>query len=181
MTGSASVRWRRPWWFLPVVVVAVASLAAGLIVGLRLVSGWGAPPVASAGSPVRVHVVRGRAVRIPAMRPYHAPPVSWPAAAAATAAIVPARAGAETVPLAAGPSAGSARAGGLPVWVGPPDTGAAEPGGRPGTAAYVTGTAVSRVLLRGTFPESVEAGQDDDYAKQSHHPYGLAIKSEGLK
>jgi RHS repeat-associated protein len=151
MSGSASARWRRPWWFVPVVLVAVGSLVAGLIVGLQLFAGWGAAPGSQAGSPVPVHVVHGRTVKLPVMHPYRAAPVAWPAAETGTAVISPAPARAEAVALAAGPSAGSARAGDLPVWVGPPDTGAtagasAKTGGKPATTAY-TGTAVSQVQV----------------------------------
>jgi RHS repeat-associated protein len=151
MSGTASARWRHPWWFFPVVLVAVGSLVAGLIVGLQLFSGWGPAPASSAGSPVPVHVVRGRTVKIPVMHPYHAPPVSWPAATTATAVLNPAsspasgRVGAGR--LAAGPSAGSARAGDLPVWVGPPDTAAATAGGKPVTTADTTGAAASQVQV----------------------------------
>jgi hypothetical protein len=121
-----SAAWRRPWWFVPTVIVAVGALAAGLVVGVQLFSGWGAAPASSAGSAVPVHVVRGRTVKVPVMHPYRAPPVSWPAATSATAVITPAPEQAKAARLAAGPSAGSARAGDLPVWVGPPDTAAAK-------------------------------------------------------
>ncbi|HEY1626654.1 MAG TPA: hypothetical protein VGG16_22945, partial [Streptosporangiaceae bacterium] len=148
MAGSAGFRGRRPWWFVPVVLVAVGSLVAGLVVGLQLFSGWGAAPSSQAGRPVPVHVVKGRTVKVPVMHPYHAPLVSWPATATATAVIGPARVRVEPVPEAAGPSAGSVRAGGLPVWVGPPDTAvAAKPGGKAVTTAYAGGTAVSRVQV----------------------------------
>ena len=128
------------------VLVAVGSLVAGLIVGLQLFSGWGPAPASVAGSPVPVHVVRGRTVKIPVMHPYHAPPVSWPAATTATAVLAPVSVRAGAGRLAAGPSAGSARAGDLPVWVGPPDTAAAAAGGKPVTTAY-RGAATSQVQV----------------------------------
>src|SRR5580693_2654148 len=99
MSGTASARWRRSWWFFPTVLVAVGSLVAGLIVGLQLFSGWRAAPSSTAGSAVPVHVVRGRTVKIPVMHPYHAPPVSWPAAATATVVLAPAS---SSVPARAG-------------------------------------------------------------------------------
>jgi RHS repeat-associated protein len=147
MTGSASARWRPRWWFVPAVIVVVGSLVAGLVVGLQLFRGWGASPVSSAGSAVPVHVVKDRPVRVPVMHPYDAGRVSWPAAAAGTAVIGPVAVRATAVPLTAGPSAGSARAGDLPVWVGPPDgTAPVKTGGEPVTTAY-TGMAVSRVRV----------------------------------
>jgi hypothetical protein len=141
-----SAAWRRPWWFVPTVIVAVGALAAGLVVGVQLFSGWGAAPASSAGSAVPVHVVRGRTVKVPVMHPYRAAAVSWPAAASATA-VIPAGAGGGSGSLAAGPSAGSVRAGDLPVWVGPPDTAATKAGGKTVTAAETTGATGSQVQV----------------------------------
>jgi RHS repeat-associated protein len=87
-----------------------------------------------AGKPVPVHAVPSHKVRVPAMRAWHRPRVSWPAPRRATAALASARppgAPVPPAPLTAGrparpgtaalalPSPGSARAGTLPVWVGP--------------------------------------------------------------
>jgi RHS repeat-associated protein len=139
---------RHPWWFTPTVLVAVASMVASLILALQLASGRGAVPVSQPGSPVPVHVLKGRSVKVPAMRRYHAPPVSWPAAVTATAAFSAAAVPAEAVPRTAGPSAGSARAGNLPIWVGPPDAAAVPKASRePVTTADTTGNGVSRVRV----------------------------------
>lgn len=87
-------------------------------------------PVA-AQRPVPVHAVRSSGIRPPKVRLWRAPKLTWPAAGSAIA--VP-QAGTGTggaavqgtrqprVAVLAGPSAGSARAGSLPVWVGPPVT-----------------------------------------------------------
>jgi RHS repeat-associated protein len=100
-------------------LVAVAALVAGGLAAVQVIARPGAP-VARAGTPVPVHVVHGRPVRVPAMKAWRRPVTSWPAAGAATVALrVPAGARAPGRP-SAGPSAGSQRAGRLPVWVGPP-------------------------------------------------------------
>jgi hypothetical protein len=131
-----------------VVLVAVGSLVAGLVVGLQLFRGWGAAPSSQAGASVPVHVVKGRSVKVPVMHPYHAPPVSWPAAGTATAVIASAPVRVRPSAEAAGPSAGSARAGALPVWVGPPDTAAgAKTGEKTVTTAHAGGAPVSRVRV----------------------------------
>jgi RHS repeat-associated protein len=73
--------------------------------------------------PVSVHVVAPRRVhRVRQPRPWHRPAASWPAPGAATATLssspsAAARSGPH--PSAAVPTAGSGRAGTLPVWVGP--------------------------------------------------------------
>jgi len=144
MTGNAPGRPRFSRWQLLAVLGSVLALVAALITGLRLFTGWGPAPAADAGSPVPVHTVHGRTVKIPPMRTWHRPSTSWPAAQTATARIaaaaVPER---EPVMLAAGPSAGSGRAGSLPVWVGPPDasTGGTVP------SALQPAVAVSRVRV----------------------------------
>ena len=92
----------------PGAVVSALLLVAGLITGVALVTGWGAPPSSSAGAPVAVHPVPDRTVKIPAMRPSRRQPASWPAAGSGVAVVA---------------SSGLSRAGALPVWVGPPDGG----------------------------------------------------------
>jgi len=104
---------------------------------------------AAAMRPVHVHAVRSHPVKGPAMRKWRRPAVSWPAAGSATAAPAWAAgsAPAQRATTAAGrnraaktrpgnvamarPSTGSARAGSLPVWVGPavgaPGTGSSAP------------------------------------------------------
>jgi RHS repeat-associated protein len=117
-------------------IVAALSLAAGVIAGIQFLgSSWGPAPATSAGSAVTVHTVRGRTVKVPAMHQAPAPHATWPGAATATAAITTAASVHESARTQAGPSAGSARAGSLPVWVGPADTAAASgtrPAGRRG-------------------------------------------------
>ena len=121
MSSRALRSVRRQWRIAVPVLVAVAALVAGCIVVIRVTAGPGAP-VAGAGTPVPVHVVRDQRVRVPAMRAWHRPAASWPAAGTATMALTaPTQRGARA---GADPSAGSVRAGGLPVWVGPPEGGA---------------------------------------------------------
>jgi hypothetical protein len=126
-------------WLVPVGVVAVLALVAGLIAGVDLLTGWGRAPASSVGEPVTVHPVQGRTVPIPAMRQGRRPSVAWPAAGTGTAVITAAR----IAPSGSGqrkaarrpaePTAGSARAGDLPVWIGPPS----RSGGRaPAVRAY---------------------------------------------
>src|SRR5215470_5923477 len=74
--------------------------------------------------PVPVHVVRSSGIRPPRVRLWHAPRLSWPAPGTAVAQPAPASSAPSArhelrVARLAGPSAGSARAGSLPVWVGP--------------------------------------------------------------
>jgi len=144
MTGNAPGRPRFSRWQLLAAIGSVLALVAALITGLRLFSGWGPAPAASAGSPVPVHTVHGRTVKIPPMHPYRRPPVSWPARQTGVARIAVATGLARRpVMLTAGPSAGSARAGSLPVWVGPPDAG----GGTAVTSAFLPSAGVSRVQV----------------------------------
>ena len=145
MTGNPSARPRFSRWQLLAAVGSVLALVAALITGLRLFTGWGPAPASNAGSPVPVHAVHGRTVKIPPMRPWRRPPASWPTAQTATARIaaaaVPER---EPAAVTAGPSAGSARAGALPVWIGPPDAVSA---GKTVTSAFLPSAAVSRVRV----------------------------------
>src|SRR5581483_8989533 len=144
MSSNASDRPRFSRWQLLAAAGSALALVAALVAGLRVFTGCGPAPVSDAGSPVPVHTVHGRTVKIPPMRPWHRPPASWPAAQTATARIaavaLPER---KPVMLTAGPSAGSARAGSLPVWVGPPDasTGGTVP------SALQPAVAVSRVRV----------------------------------
>jgi RHS repeat-associated protein len=64
--------------------------------------------------------VHGRKVTVPAVRAWHLPAAAWPAAGTATVSLRPAAAAAgERARALAGPSAGSALAGRLPLKVGP--------------------------------------------------------------
>ena len=145
MTGRTPAWRRHPRWFVPTAIVAALGLVAGLVAGVQLLTGgWGAAPTSSAGTPVPVHVVQGRKVPIPAMHPYRQPPVSWPAAQTGTAQISAAVSVPAKQALTAAPSAGSARAGNTPVWVGPPDDGTS---GGTTTTAYTGSSAVSRVQV----------------------------------
>src|SRR5690349_7939089 len=138
---------RRRRLLLPVTILAALSLVAGLLYTGGVFGGWGRAPAASAGSPVAVHPVAGRKVRVPAMRPWSSPRTSFPSADGATAVIAAAPAPApRSARLQAGPSAGSGRAGSLPVWVGAPDTPATAKG--PATAAAVTPAAPAPAVSR---------------------------------
>jgi len=101
-------------------LVAVLALVAGCLVAVRVITAPGAP-AAPAGTAVPVHGVPVRRVEVPKMTPWRHRAVAWPAAGTATVTL-PTPAG-DRVPgrPAAGPSAGSVRVGGLPVWVGQPD------------------------------------------------------------
>jgi hypothetical protein len=110
--------------------------------------------------PVPVHAVPSHPVKVPANRPWHLPPASWPAAGTATlvvpasapAAVSAATSGKTSAALLAAartaamalPSAGSSRAGTLPIWVGPGIAGASTSA----PSAAVTGQAGSvRVVM----------------------------------
>jgi len=98
--------------------------AIPLLTGLMTPSGAGgqaaAPPPAPARQrPVAVYPVKPGTVKIPAMTGWHAPATVWPTAGTSVVrlpAAVPVRGGTSAL---AGPSPGSARAGSLPVQVGP--------------------------------------------------------------
>jgi RHS repeat-associated protein len=88
---------------------------------------------------VPVFPVRARRVAVPVMRPWRRPAVSWPAAGTATVTV--AGGGRDAAPraaraalAAAGPSAGSARAGTMPLWVGPAVGGSSAAGAAAGAA-----------------------------------------------
>ncbi len=150
------VRRRR---LLPVVtILAAMSLAAGLLYAGGVFGGWGKAPSASAGSSVAVHPVTGRKVQVPAMRPWTRPHTSWPSAGRATAVITSARAP-RAKRLKAGPSAGSGRAGSLPVWVGAAETPAAAQKKAATTAARSPSAAptVSRVSVSMTGQAAADA------------------------
>jgi RHS repeat-associated protein len=100
-------------------LVAVAALVVGGYLAVITVAGRLGPPAARAGAAVPVHVVRGRRVKVPAMRAWHRPRVSWPAAGTAMVAVKAPAGGRAARPVGAAPAAGSVRAGSLPVWVGP--------------------------------------------------------------
>jgi hypothetical protein len=139
---------RRPRGLIPAVsVIAVLALVAGALAGVRLLAGWGKAPAVSRGKAVAVQVVHGRKAKVPVMDPWHGKPVSWPASGTGTAAITTATTLSKTSRLRAGPSAGSARAGGLPVWVGPPDTKSSHAPRRTATDAYLASSRVTRVTV----------------------------------
>ena len=135
---------RRRLLLLVASIVAAMALVAGLLDAVGVFGGWGRSPAASAGNPVAVQPVKGRKVAVPAMRPWTRPHTSWPSAQTATAVIA---AGAQAAHrghrLQAGPSAGSGRAGSLPVWIGAPDTAAK----RTTTTAVVSPPGVTRVRV----------------------------------
>lgn len=111
--GRAGLRWSRHAAAGGIAIV----LAAGLAGAVAPSSSAAAPrPSANrlravpAQRPVPVHAVPSHTVPVPAMRAWHRPAVTWPAAGQAVAA----------VPAAGSGRAGRAgRAGALPVWVGP--------------------------------------------------------------
>ena len=111
-------------------------LAAGLAAAVAPSSTAAAPRPAPnrlravpAGKPVPVHAVGSHKVAVPAMRAWHRPAVSWPATGQAVAAVSTAPQGTASSrgvrpasvsrAVVAAPTAGSGRAGALPVWVGP--------------------------------------------------------------
>ena len=128
MAGPVSSRRRRRWLAPAVAVGAALSLVAGLFAGVQLLAAkWGPPPASSVGKPIPVHVVQGHKIKVPPMQSWHRPATSWPAAASGTAVMNASASPARNARTAlAGPSAGSGRAGTLPVWIGPPDTAASQ-------------------------------------------------------
>ena len=163
--GSGSGRGRHRLAVSLVSVLAALSLVAGVLAAVGVLGGGGTPPAASAGRPVTVHPVLGRAVKIPPMPASHRGPVSWPAAGSGTAAFaartVPAGpGGGKSARVPAGPTAGSARAGDLPVWVGQASgsgsvVSARPPGAglrAPGRHARAAGTARSAVTSADVAP-----------------------------
>jgi RHS repeat-associated protein len=130
-----------------------------------LSAGPAQPRRLSAQRPVPVHAVRSHHVRVPVMHAWHAPKVSWPAAGTATSALPaaaspgsPARtraALADARALRSGlanqvmatPSAGSVRAGSLPVWVGPPVPSTSGPAAKAGERAAAAAAVPGRVSV----------------------------------
>jgi hypothetical protein len=153
MSSRISRRGRRPKGLIPVVsVIAVLVLLAGAFAGVRLLTGSSRPPATASGKPVPVHAVHGRKAKIPVMRPWHGQAASWPASGTGAARITMAAAPSKASRLGAGPSSGSARAGGLPVWVGPPDTTSSStksssPSRRTATDASLSSSPVTRVTV----------------------------------
>ena len=133
-------------------IVAAMSLITGLLDAAGVFGGWGRSPAASAGNPVAVQPVKGRKAAVPAMRPWTRPHTSWPTAGSATAVIAAGAPAAHR--LQAGPSAGSGRAGTLPVWIGAPDTDAAK---STATTAVVSPPAVTRVRVDMTSRTAADA------------------------
>jgi hypothetical protein len=86
------------------------------------------------------------------MRPWHGQAASWPAWGTGAAQITTAAAPSRASRLGAGPSSGSARAGTLPVWVGPPGTTSSStkssgPSRRTATDASLSSSPVTRVTV----------------------------------
>ena len=137
------------------------------------------PRPVPAQRPVPVRAVPSSGVRPPAVRLWRMPKVTWPAAGSAlavpgTSATVPGAAAGTSRPTSARPrrvavlagaSAGSARAGSLPVWVGPPAAArtsaahrAAAGTGRTGEPAAAIGAVRVRVLPRSAAAATGVAG-----------------------
>jgi RHS repeat-associated protein len=126
---------RRRWRVSVTALAAVIALVAACLAGVRVTVGPGTP-AAPAGAAVPVHVVRGQRVTVPSMKAWRRPATSWPAPGTATVALTaPASRGARA---GAGPSAGSVRAGRLPVWVGQPDAAGAGSARKVRTAAFAS-------------------------------------------
>jgi RHS repeat-associated protein len=137
--GGRRLRRMKIRWMRPGAAIAAVALAAGLVSGTVPGAAAAVRPAlaASAGTPVPVHRVAERKVAVPKMAAAPRPSAAWPAAGSASLAI-PSDPGsaARARGLLAGPEAGSARAGRLPVWVGPA-----------GTARGSGDTVVSRVRV----------------------------------
>jgi len=152
--GSGSDRGRRGRPAGPHVSAVMAGvLAAGVLAAPGLPGGPSGPPPVQADKPVAVHQVARRTVQVPAMPTAHQHPVSWPASGSGTAAFA-VRTPAAAVGTPADPTAGSVRAGTLPLWVGPAPAAARATGRtRPSstasgaTAPATAPTAVSRVSV----------------------------------
>ncbi|MDQ2811389.1 MAG: hypothetical protein M3Z75_05770 [Actinomycetota bacterium] len=129
-------------------VIAALVLLAGAFAGVKLLTGWSQAPAVSSGKAVAVRVVHGRRAKVPVMNPWHARPISWPVSGTGAAVITTAaRAASQASRLRAGPSAGSGRASGLPVWVGPPDTKSSPALRGTATDAYLSSSLVTRVTV----------------------------------
>jgi len=126
-------------------VVGMAVLLAPLVAGVPAAAAAGRQPAPlrpiAAQRPVPIHAVPSHPVKLPANRPWTLPRATWPAAGTGTVTLAsPAAHGAVKTAATASsaalalPSPGSARAGALPVWVGPASAagaaGAVAPGAR---------------------------------------------------
>jgi RHS repeat-associated protein len=130
---------RRSRWAAVTAVAAAVPLVTGMTPPVPGASrpGPAVPRPVRAARLVPVHPVRAHKVAVPVMHRWRRPAVSWPAAGEVTvtvtggaraAAGTPAARGRGRGALVAGASAGSARAGTLPVWVGPAAGGRARAG-----------------------------------------------------
>jgi RHS repeat-associated protein len=141
---------RRRRRVVAVALTVVAALAAGCLTAV-VVTGRLRAPGAAPGAAVPVQVVRGHRVRVPVMRAWRRPVTSWPPAGTATVVLTAPtpRGGRVAGGADAAPSAGSVRAGRLPVWVGPPASAktatTAAAGGR--LRAGLAGAAISDVRV----------------------------------
>jgi RHS repeat-associated protein len=144
------------------VVYRCAAAAAASVTVSALLTGMAAPQDAAGGpplparlrdvpatKPVPVHAIHGRRAHVPAMKPWRRPAVTWPAPGSATVQLAgAARAGRAPGNAAlARPSAGSVRAGKLPVWIGPP---ASQAGNRTSAVSGQNGPAAPPAALRVT-------------------------------
>jgi RHS repeat-associated protein len=133
---TCRARGRARWRGRVLTAVAAATLVPAL-------AGMAAPPAGGGGGrvtaarlrpvpaqrPVHVYAMRSRKVKVPVMRAWHQPAMSWPGTGQATVTLpaatglAPAARGTEAAKPGnaemAAPSARSSRAGSLPVWVGP--------------------------------------------------------------
>jgi RHS repeat-associated protein len=151
---------RRSSWGRAAALAAAIPLVTAMSAPVPAAAGRPAGPAPQAQRPVPVTAVPVRKVAVPAMHAWHRPAVSWPAAGRATVTLAPSASVRSAAPSAsapaapsasapaapsasapaargaalgtAGPSAGSVRAGRLPVWVGPAT---AVRGGQAGLAA----------------------------------------------
>jgi RHS repeat-associated protein len=136
-----------------VAVLTVAALVAGSLALVRAVTTGRQAPASQAGAAVPVHAVHSQRHRVPTMPAWHRRATSWPAAGTATVSLTATdrSPGRPHGRASAQPSAGSVRAGDLPVWVGPPDTGgAAVAKGSARTPASTTAVVARRGSRAGT-------------------------------
>jgi RHS repeat-associated protein len=133
MTRKAAVRGRRVR--VLALTAATGMAVAALTAAMPAPAGNGNPPPAAlrairAARRVPVHAVPWRPARLPATRVWHRSAVTWPAPGSGIVAVTAPRPGSSRATAAAwgnaamaGVTAGSARAGTVPVWVGPAVTG----------------------------------------------------------
>jgi RHS repeat-associated protein len=135
MTSKISARLHaRAGWCWRLIAAGAAVVLVPALAGMAAPApdgGSGVTPARPLPVPaqkaVPVHVLAPHKVKVPATHPWHRPAVRWPAAGAGTADLSARAAGSAaasgrgrpTNAAMAAPSARSARAGSLPVWIGP--------------------------------------------------------------